>query len=213
MTAGNGGGDDGNLSNVTIRNNLIWDREDRPASEGYAELLWLQGPQSGTGIITDVYIYNNIFEFPSQNGIGMEQADNVFIYNNTFYGHNSTITANTFHIGISGGSSDITIKNNIFYSLLPYEPNSAGVCIYNNSEQNFTETDADYNLYYRINGRLIEQGYGPDEYYYMADQVEIISDLGWETHGVFSDPLFINVTDPAEIDSLMIDVLSPAVDA
>lgn len=210
IETGGNAGSTGDLNDIHVRNCLMYDLENR--ADYAAELNFIQGPHGGTGQVLGAYFYNNILKFSSMAAIHIEDADGCYIYNNTFYGHNNTIAGNTFHVFCQDGSTNIKIKNNIFYTLLNYDTGGSGLTIYEDGTQNHTQIDANYNLHYRINNslRIIIAN---ENYFYMDDQATIISNLGWETNGVFDNPDFINITNPVDNDSLMIDILSPAVDA
>jgi hypothetical protein len=205
--AGSESTNDGDLSNITIRNNLIWDEED--ATDRGTEWIWMQGKggDGGTGILSRINIYNNIFKYSTQHGIGVAGAKDVSIYNNVFYGHNTTIVGNTFHItiGLSEGGGEIPtgikIKNNIFYSLRDTDTNGTGILISLSTGGEWVNVVADYNIYYRITGRVITKESG--DQYYMSDLAALRSDHGWETHGMFIDPRFIDAS--ANNYRLMVD--------
>lgn len=193
VNAGSGSSDDGDIDSIIIRYNYIHDAEDD--SDFRSEWLWLQGPQSGTGTIHRIYIYNNIMKFSSNHGIGMSEADSVYIYNNTFYGHNNTKTSNTFQVNTGGGSTNIWVKNNIFYTLLDYSTNDCGEGMHVNSGQDHTEVDADYNLYYRIADNLRIIRVEDVGYYTIAQWAAMKAALGWETNSPNpADPTFTSST-------------------
>jgi hypothetical protein len=113
--------------------------------------------------------------------------------------------------GVAGGKW--VLKNNLFY----FDNNPAeryGYC-FSFSGLTYDEIDADYNLYYTTNAAsYIVRQVTPLVRYTAAQFATMQSNWGWETHSPTpADPLFINVTESVEVDSLMIDVLSPAKDA
>jgi hypothetical protein len=199
-TAGSQSTDDGDLSNITIRNNFIWEDIDNDGPS--TEWIWLQGKREGTGVLSDVYIYNNIMKYSNNHGIGVAGVTGLDIFNNTFYGHCTEVPTNTFHISISpsdGGatSTDIVIKNNIFYTLLNYGTEGAGCLIHLGTGQSWTGIVADYNIYYRINNglRIIIAETGGDEYY--MDEYSLLRSEHptWEEHGYFDNPDLTSSTD------------------
>ena len=112
-----GSGYTGNITNVTIRNNTIYEPKDR--AYYYSEGLYLSNKGSGAKM-DNISIYNNTFMNHSGYGILMESIQGaVYIYNNTFYGYDST-SSRYPHISVQAlnglPSISVAIKNNIFMS-------------------------------------------------------------------------------------------------
>jgi hypothetical protein len=186
------------FNNIILRNNLIYDDANMSvtAPEGYASnLIFLQCYASHNSTFKSIYIYNNIFKYPSLSAIQIENLDNVFIFNNTFYGHNEQKTANTFHIWLTTGTKYALIKNNIFYTALDYHTNSSGMCIY--CTINTSSVDSDYNLYYRTADNLgIAEVGGRTYYRTSASWTAYKSVTGWEGHSPSpGNPKFISRSD------------------
>jgi len=203
----------GDLDSVVVRNCLSYEDEDADMTLLATQLLFAQGPHGMTGEIHGLYIYNNIFMYSPGRCILLEDVDTSYIYNNTFYGHNSNGTSNMFQVQYTDGCTDAYLKNNIFYSDLP--TSLTGTLVYEDDNVDHNEIDADYNLYYRLadNYRIITAN-GNAYYRIVASFNALKSAIGWEINSPYpTDPLFINITSPMEADSLMIDALSPAVDA
>lgn len=177
----------GNLDNIMVCNNLIYDDPER---NYISNSVFVQGPHGGTGQISGFYFYNNIVKYPLTNGLSMENISEAYIYNNTFYGSNYNNNLN-YQLFFDQGCRNQVVKNNIFYTLLPNDTNGNGAGLVETGLQGI---DADYNLYYRINNNL-RVIYANGVAYHMNEQASIISSLGWETHGVFADPLFVSSTD------------------
>jgi hypothetical protein len=177
----------GNLDNIIVRNNLIYDDPNRSY---ISNSVFVQGPHGGSGQVTGFYFYNNIVIFPLGNGLSMENIHEGYIYNNTFYGSNYNNNLN-YQMFFDLGCTNQVVKNNIFYTLLANDINGNGAGLVETGLQGI---DADYNLYFRINNNL-RVIYANGIPYHMNDQALIISSLGWETHGVFADPLFVSSSD------------------
>jgi hypothetical protein len=127
-----------------------------------------------------MYIYSNVFISPSQASIQMEGTQSVYIYNNTFYNHNTTKSANTAHLWVDNNNSSVKVKNNIFYTELNNDNGGNGGELFVRAGQDASWVDANYNLYYRINNnlRIVEkESFG---IYHMNDIALIRSALGWE---------------------------------
>lgn len=179
----------GSFDGVTIRRNLFYDP---PTSPFHSEQIFIQN-YNYAGLqtrVNNILIYSNIFKSPSGSSIMAEGTQSVFIYNNTFYNHNTTKTGNVAHVWVDANNASIKIKNNIFYSDLNTDVGGVGMGIYSLTVP--ANVDADYNLYYRISNslRIIKAN---STNYYMNGISVIRSQLGWETHSpVPSAPLFIN---------------------
>lgn len=175
--AGTSGGR-GSTDNITIRNNLIYDD---PASTAYSHQIFVQNiPSSGT-TVTGIHIYNNIFKYPPAASILLEGITESYIYNNTFYGHNSVTTNGSFHVWVDFGSKNATIKNNIFYSDLIHQDHGSGLELYCLVDP--SEVDADYNLYYRTDDNLRIVQIGSTNYNSTLFSWEALkSATGWEAH-------------------------------
>jgi hypothetical protein len=180
----------GNLDKIIFRNNLVYDD---PAGKAFSQTLFAQGPHGGTGQISGLYIYNNIFKFPSGMGVSLEDVDGSFIYNNTFYGNNTNHSP-TYHVFYDDGCTSAKIKNNIFYTLLATDASGSGAGIVSVNTDT-KQIDADYNLYYRINNsvRIV---YVNGFSYFMNGISNIRSSLGWEKNSpIPADPKFVSSSD------------------
>jgi len=209
--AGSVAGANGNISDVIVRSNLMYDTSDRPVSEGSAQMNFISGDGSGSGEVTDLDFYNNIVKYVSEQGVLIEDATRINIYNNTFYGHNTTIAASTNQIQVTDGSLDILVKNNIFYTLLNFTTNGAGKGLNEGGAQDHTEIDADYNLYYRIADDLrIIFAIGTNYYRTVASFDAMNSATGWESNSPYpADPTFTN----EGADNYHLQTGSPAIGA
>jgi len=192
-TGSSGGLYTGNLSNVIVRNNLIYDDENK--SSYFSNSVFVQGPHGSTGRIFGFYFYNNIIRFPSSIGILLENVDESFIYNNTFYGHNKNSARFCYHVFYDNSCKKAELKNNIFYTRLAADVYGIGAAIGESSSQSHSEIRADYNLFYRINDRL-RIVIVNERNYYMNSIGGLRKDLDWEVNSpVPADPLFVSPTD------------------
>ena len=130
--------DAANVSNLTIRYNLLEDLLN--PSTTYIE------PQVNGGAVPNgIYVYGNVFrstvsgegsENPSVlSSTSSEVVQNVYIYNNTFYGlHGCSPSVGFADTGVSGAnaSSTITVQNNIWQSC-SYNPGFTDVQVQNNN--------------------------------------------------------------------------------
>jgi hypothetical protein len=154
----------GNIDNIIVRNNLMYDDPYKELEGGYGDgTLWSElNFISGTppyGNVTGIYFYNNIFMYPSGAALHFENVDESFVYNNVFYGKNKYRTSNNFHLQYDTNSKNITIKNNIFYGESNYSVNPSGNIAYfscgvNYGGINYSDVDTNNNLYYQEDDRL-----------------------------------------------------------
>ena len=156
--------------------------------------IFVQNYKTG-GTISGLYIYDNIFKYPSGNSIFLWSCSQSFIYNNTFCGSNQVLSEGTQgFISLSNASTATKIKNNIFYTDLNYETNGQGKCIHVYPDTDPAQVEADYNIYYRVNNQRVII-IGSSTFYRMNDISKVRSILRWEAHGKFIDPLFLSPDD------------------
>jgi hypothetical protein len=180
---------------VIIRRNLFYDP---PTTSASSNQIFVQNYRYSKldATIDNLYIYSNIFISPSQASIQLEGTQSVFIYNNTFYNHNTTKSGNTAHVWIDNNNSSVKIKNNIFYSQLSNDNSGNGGELFIRSGQDYKKVDANYNLYYRLksNLRIIEKEFKGT--YHMNDLALVRSVFGWEKNSPApSNPLFLDASD------------------
>jgi uncharacterized repeat protein (TIGR02059 family) len=177
---------------LIIRRNQFYDS---PTSSVTSEDIFIQNYNysSLSTTVNNVYIYSNIFRSPSHSSIMMEGTQSVFIYNNTFYNHNTTKSGNIAHLWIDANNSSVKVKNNIFYTNLANDNNFNGLELL--SLTDYKKVDADYNLYYRINNNLRIINYNGSGF--TSSQIATVrSSYGWETHSpVPANPMFISAAD------------------
>jgi hypothetical protein len=177
---------------VTIRRNLF---SDPPESFATSEHIFIQNYNYSdlSSSVNNIYIYSNIFKSPSHSSIMMEGSQSVFIYNNTFFNHNSTKSGNVIHIWIDGNNSSVKVKNNIFYSELSYDKSGNGLELFSLTDNK--KVEADYNLYYRINSTLNIINYKKTGY--SSSQIATVrSAFGWENHSPSpANPKFVSLSD------------------
>jgi hypothetical protein len=180
--------DTGDIDSIIIRNNYFFhdSRNYNTRSGG----VFLQENTGSTGKITSTYIYNNIFVCSNGNWVGAENVDSVYVYNNIFYGLNQVLSDNLFHIAIQDPVDDCLewkIKNNIFYNNRDL---NWGTAIILENTQDYTEIDADYNLYYTsYSARPII--YANSTAYTMAQWSTMKMGLNWEANSPIPSDLLL----------------------
>jgi hypothetical protein len=180
------------IDGVTIRRNLF---TDQPASPFLSEQIFIQNQKAGdkSVAVKNINIYSNIFKYPSHSAIMTEGGENISILNNTFYNHNTSRSITIAHVWIDTKNTSVKVKNNIFYTELNNDTNVNGLEMYSKAEP--AVTDADYNLYYRINSKLRMIFVGSTGYT-AADYAKVRSVYNWEKHSPApSDPLFVSSDD------------------
>jgi len=216
--AGSTVGDDGNIYNVTIRNNLFYEDENRVTSGTL--FIGLYGLPAGGGLTDTVYIYDNIFKYTDGCSINpYRDVNNLHIYNNTFYGFTKTnIGAEQTFIKFDNvfPGNKTYIKNNIFYNDAVYANNPDAYSIFTYETLGGTysdkdDVDADYNLYYNTDAdtKIVLNWYDPHNWYTMAQWEAMKTAIGWEANSPTpADPLFTSA--PTD---LTLSVGSPAIGA
>jgi len=143
------------MDSIIIRRNLIYD--DPAEADDEVESLQSEGSfianQGGT-TVTKVYFYDNIIKNTKQSALKLENLDEIYVYNNTFYGINPNLTTgeSLLYIGLGNG---YVIKNNIFYNNVNSAINAVYSCMYISSTVGTITSD--YNLFYKSDptGRFI----------------------------------------------------------
>lgn len=134
------------IREVYFYNNYIDDHE--IFMEGEDKLSNQIFTQEGAGYISNVYIYNNIFNRSTGRNILIEGGDSVFIWNNTIFGHNENITKSPYSNVSLNHVRNVDYRNNILYDNLGNNNlNSHGVMMYYVPGR-FIQKD--YNLYYSL---------------------------------------------------------------
>lgn len=178
----------GSIDDVHIYNNLIYDEVDRK-SPVYPMQMFISN-QGATGKITNIEVFNNVFKGTTGAAINIGGANDVKVFNNTFYMFNEVTRAPASFLFMGG--SKVDIKNNIFYSQLPLDLNGKGFMFVVSADSKIT---SDYNCYYRVNPRLKLYHIVNEKDYTIRDSVIIRSQLGWESHSIFKDPKIKSMSD------------------
>jgi len=190
----NNGGDSASIDGFIFRRNYVWE-DPNDYNTSTSRQIWLQryGTTASVGIMTNFYIYNNIFKYTDSDVIGMEgQKGNFYIYNNTFYENISTGTSYGIYFDTDRGTCYVYIKNNIFYTTLNSDAGGRGAAIVMLVPSSYYICN--YNLFYRINNSLrVWFINGTSNYLNQISTVR--SSYGWETNGSTGNPLFNSTTD------------------
>ena len=182
----------GSFDGIIIRRNLF---SDPPTSPATSEHIFIQNYNHKSGVtdVNNIYIYSNIFKYPSHSAIMAEGCQGIYIYNNTFYNHNTTKSANVMHVWIDANNTSVKIKNNIFYTELSNDNNGNGLELF--SQTDYKNVDADFNLYYRTSSSLRIINFNKTGY--SSSQIATVrSTYGWESHSPTpANPLFAKAAD------------------
>jgi hypothetical protein len=182
-----GGSYTGSMDSVFIYGNTIADDVDR-VSPFYPMQMFISD-QSSPGTITHIYVYNNVFKGTTGAAINIGGAEDVKVWNNTFYSFNAITTADRQFLFI--GASTVDVKNNIFYSQLAPNSDFKGIIMLTSGGK----VTSDYNVIYRTSktSKIYHAiGYGD---YTSADSTLIRSVLSWDIHSKYRDPLVVSSSD------------------
>jgi len=192
-----------NTTNTIIRYNLAYQTAGYTNSD-IGNGIFFRGGQSSDSIrIVGAQVYGNIINnFSMSSGVASGDAiyvynrsDNVYIYNNTIYGIKAY---NVNAEGIAIGTESITgikIKNNICMDV--------GTCL--NIGDSSVISEIDNNLWYQPDGGTVPYTKVDGTSYHYDDFVAYKSATGWDTNGLWEDPVFttngsdftLQVTSPA----------------
>jgi len=199
------------VKNVTIRNNILLgnpyvDITARDNTTSNHMFLANQCPVD-TSVLDksyNFYVYNNILTYMAGKGINFEKVDSAYVYNNTFYGWNPSLTTYQAFIYLSdngnGHPEYLFAKNNIFYDNSDYDINSDLSAIKVDADW-WDELTLDYNLYYTEDARTgfyemrgVDIGYWVEgDNYTMGEWDEYLSERGMDANSPDpDDPLFIS---------------------
>jgi uncharacterized repeat protein (TIGR02059 family) len=185
------------INGVIIRRNTFYDPPNVNPGGTISNQMFFQNEHQASGAsITNISIYSNIFKSPNESSIMLEAVGPIYIYNNTFYNHNTTLSGDIVHVWIDNNST-AKIKNNIFYTTLSNDNGGAGEGLFVSSTQTNTSLiDANYNLYYRLSNSLTIAEWENHYKYYMNTIASLRSQLGWEINSPApADPKFVSTSD------------------
>jgi hypothetical protein len=191
----------GDMDSVIIRNCLFYDSENITLGS-YPETNYISCDAAGE--LSGFYFYNNVVKYPAEHGIVLQEVNDAYFYNNTFYGVNKNVTWVTF---FNMGVDTADIVNNIFYG------DTISGIIYPICLQTVPDYDnvyADYNLYYGEDDdwRLVRD-LSPSANYYESTIAALRTNWLWEVNSP-------NPADPTFTDKLNgnfhLQTGSPAID-
>jgi hypothetical protein len=182
----------GSWDNVIIRRNLFYEPPTQTSGYPVSNQIFMQnydhtGGESGGCTMTNVYIYSNIFKYPTSTAINAEGIQSVYVYNNTFYQVNGNQSAYTSHLW-QDHYTFLTAKNNLFYCTASTAGNGYGAAIYY-AYNNGSLTHSNNGFYRTSNSLYLIVLYSTS--YYMNTVTN------WEATAVAANPLF---TDAANND-------------
>jgi len=106
-----------NINNLVIRNN--WMYEESTHTSDFSNFIFIQNNYVSGCDITNIYIYNNIFQRANGAGVMAEGIEGpIYIYNNVFYDHDPNAESWMAYImpqTKDGQRSNSIVKNNIFH--------------------------------------------------------------------------------------------------
>ena len=195
------------LSNITIRNNLIYNTEleaNIDNVEYFGSGFIYLAPQNVNNTINGVYVYNNVFRLITSNGFNIGTgygATNVSFYNNTIYGVSKHITGTYRSVMLIEDGGNIVFKNNIIYNNVDINtnPTFTGIVI----GATAGTVILDNNLYYNTSATRMNMWYGTTytvsqwATYKSVSKQEANSILGQDPSFVSSSDFHLKSTSPA----------------
>lgn len=182
------GGYTGSIQDVYIYGNTIYDAIDR-VSIKYPMQMFVSD-QGAPGTITNVRIYKNTFKGTTGAAINISGAEDVKVWNNTFYKFNEIATADACFLWVEQ-SSVVDVKNNIFYSQLATATNYKGNIITTGTNCTIT---SDYNCVYRTSLSYTAYRFTDGSNYNLTNKAAITATLGWDAHSVYVNPVLFGET-------------------
>ena len=147
-------GSDHSIDSVIFRRNIVEEDPDIPRNGGsvpHSNHMFIADQSgSGSGTVSNIFIYNNVFVYAPGSAIKTEYIVNLQIYNNTFYGFNTHVSNFQSLIQLKGSpeaNTSTVIKNNILYHNGIFKENNNLMGIKINPEIR-NDTEIDYNIYY-----------------------------------------------------------------
>lgn len=167
----------GALDSVFIHDNFIYDEINRQ-SPAYPMQMFISD-QGAPGKLTNIYVYNNVFKGATGASINIGGAEDVKVWNNTFYHLNTVSTgSNQF---IFAGESTVNIKNNIFHAQTTSTKDA--VFLFSNCK-----ITSDYNCIYRPTTSSTIYKVVSTGDFKTSDSTKVRTTFGWDVHSVFRDP-------------------------
>jgi hypothetical protein len=142
--------------------------------------IFLEGKADGTGIISNVNIYNNVLTSSSASSFASNGYIALGIKSGNIYNNTIAAAGKGSAVGIGQNAIDIDIKNNVFYKV------STGISVFNG-----TIRSCDRNAYYGLSGN---QMYYQAKFYTLAKWQSV---LGFDRNGIITDPLLSSTHHPA----------------
>jgi hypothetical protein len=190
----------GTLTSVIVRYNYVYNSSSFNNANWYCGGVWALGSEGHA--VSGIHIYYNVFYNLTETAIVIRDlVPSPAIYNNTIYGHLNHGSDN-WAAGIdvfSKGTyypSGVIIENNICQDT--YSP-----CLHNDNTSEIATCD--YNDWYMTSGSNVTEITGT----YYSSQAVYRSATGWDSHGIWQDPIFVSTSTP----DLRLQLNSPAIRA
>ena len=206
------------ITNVRVSNNIFSNPGDRTSTDpGDPSSFGAFRARATLSSISNVWIYNNVFKYPSNYGMSFSNIDNVYIYHNTFYDLNHHFPSGSIweleFYGVDGDyNRNVKVKNNIFFNSGTYSYNHSVMPIGFHDGQVPAEVDMNYNFFTCTDPLTILVGCGDigGVNYKTVNWADIKTTYGWQINEptLNSDPLFVD--DPTDVH---IQTSSPAIGA
>lgn len=205
------------ITNVTIEGNNIYSNTDHGIYlQSYTGTVTAQrnsihaNTKSGVFVedsisssSTGINLYYNLIYNNGQHGFkyNVPSGQGFTVYNNVFSKNGSTLSTD-FNIYFHTASGTKIMKNNICYT-------TQTLCLYDNPGTIVSGSGFDYNLFYNSNASTDLILIGSTGYNSSSTVANFKSATSSHTHGIFADPLFVNLS----ADNYKLQNSSPALNA
>lgn len=203
------------FDSIVVCRNLIYDDPTKTIDgvEGIASAGTYFSSNDGGGSITGLWIYYNVLKGMNYNGIFLEVVEEGYVYNNTVYGANQTISTAGGLIYI-GGETNVTVKNNITYNDVVHTTNEDFFNVFYRPGDGVVVSD--YNVFYvEDSANTIIQFNGSN--YTSATFGTYKTNSGLDANSIIVDPLFsdtdgrLTVTSPCINEGVSVGLTSDKV--
>ena len=189
------------MNDITVRYNFFEGSQNRKvgaaydaATNTYPRSNHIYSANNSTGSINNLNIYYNKFTYCYGGGVVLNGLDISYVYNNTFYGFNTTLDIGTGQIYYQGVHKSAVARNNLFYNDADHNTYQFLLCIYSTSEAS-PNVDIDYNLYYCVDPDISAFTNG-GSFYKISQWPTYKSTTGWDVGSPApANPMFISTTD------------------
>lgn len=184
------------FTDIFVYNNIIDDSQNDYTLYDGSVGLYTEG--NGTGYFSNYYVYNNVIIENSGIGIDVQGVDTAYIDHNSFYGKNPGITYSGGYMFITGGSTQIYMRNNAIYNNATTTDHPS---YFFNTGASVEIQQSDYNLLYASNApTYLVNDFGGNGTYITSEWSDYVSEFGQDANSVTpTDPLYTSTSEPYDL--------------